>query len=181
MKRTMKRVEANDPAALSEVGTIRYEEGDYDNAVKYWTKAAELGDAGAHCHLGVMYWKGEGVEKDDEKKVYHLEKAAIGGHPSGRYYLGYHEERNGNIERAVKHLIIAAKLGHEISMKVLWGHYSDGNITKEDLEGTLRTHQAALDAMKSPEREAAEAWRNEVDVAMLQRKGERKTSEELVT
>jgi hypothetical protein len=41
-------------------------------------------------------------------------------------------------------------------MKKLWKCYSEGNITKEDLNATLRTHQAALDAMKSPEREAAE-------------------------
>ena len=63
------------------------------------------------------------------------------------------------MERAVKHFIIAANVGHEKSMKVLWEHYSAGNITKEDLEATLRTHKAAIDAMKSPEREAAAAWR----------------------
>ena len=66
---------------------------------------------------------------------------------------------NGNMDRAVKHHIIAANLGDEDCMKVLWKHYSAGNITKEKLEVTLRTHQAALDEMKSPEREAAEAWR----------------------
>jgi hypothetical protein len=57
----------------------------------------------------------------------------------------------------VKHYIIAANLGLEESMKALWKHYSDGNITKEELEATLRAHQAALDEMKSPERDAAEA------------------------
>jgi len=85
--------------------------------------------------------------------------AAIGGHPTARYNLGCYEERKGNIERSVKHHIIAAKLGDEDSMKKLWKHYSGENITKEDLETTLRTHKAAIDAMKSPEREAAEAWR----------------------
>ena len=180
-KRVMKRIKANDPAAMSNMGMELFYEGNLDSAIKYWKKAAELGDAEAHVRLGYMYWKGEGVVKDEEKKVYHYEKAAIGGHPSARYNLGCHEHNNGNMDRAVKHFIINASLGDEDSMKGLWWHYSKGNITKEDLEATLRTHQAALDAMKSPEREAAEAWRNEVDVAMLQRKGERKTSEELVT
>jgi DNA-binding GntR family transcriptional regulator len=41
-------------------------------------------------------------------------------------------------------------------MKELWKHYSAGNITKENLDATLRTHQAALDATKSEQREAAE-------------------------
>jgi hypothetical protein len=41
-------------------------------------------------------------------------------------------------------------------MKVLWTHFSRGNITKDDLDVTLRTHQAALDAMKSAQRDEAE-------------------------
>ena len=42
-------------------------------------------------------------------------------------------------------------------MKALWGHYSDGNIIKEDLEVTLRTHKAAIDETKSAQRDAGEA------------------------
>ena len=57
----------------------------------------------------------------------------------------------------MKHFIIAAKLGYDESMKELWKHYSRGNITKDDLDATLRTHQAALDEMKSTQRDAAEA------------------------
>jgi TPR repeat protein len=89
--------------------------------------------------------------------MYHYEKAAIGGHTYARHNLGIVEENNGHIERAVKHYIIAANLGFEMSIKVLWRHYSAGNITKEDLEATLRTHQAAIDATKSSQRDAAEA------------------------
>jgi TPR repeat protein len=156
-KRMMKRVKANDPAALvSKMGSIRYEEGDVDSAFEYWTKAAEVGDAAASHNLGCMYWKGEGVQKDKEKEVYHMEQAAIGGHPGARCNLGCYEYDNGNNERAVKHYIIAANLGYEKSMKMLWGYYKCGFITKEDLEATLRTHKAAIDAMKSPQREAAE-------------------------
>jgi tetratricopeptide (TPR) repeat protein len=158
-KRMMKRVKANDPAAISEIGTKLYREGDWDSAFEYYMKAAELGEVVAHNQLGWMYWKGEVVEKDEEKAVYHLEKAAIGGHPQARHNLAFIEQKNGHVQRAVKHLIIAAKLGRELSMKALWKHYSEGNITKEDLEATLRNHQAALDEMKSPEREVAEAWR----------------------
>jgi len=157
-KRTMERIKANDPAAMRVMGTKRYHEGDHDIAIKYWTKAAELGDQEAHYQLSVMYRKGRGVEKDKEKEICHLEKAAIGGHPNARHNLGCVEGNNGNNEKAVKHFIIAANLGDEGSMKELWKHYSKGNITKEDLDTTLRTHQAALDEMKSPEREVAEIF-----------------------
>ena len=95
------------------------------------------------------------MKKDKEKAVYHYEKAAMGGHPTARYNLGCHEGNIGNIERAVKHFTIASNLGHDKSMKALWKQYSAGNITKEDLEATLRSHQAAIDEMKSPEREAS--------------------------
>ncbi len=158
-KRKMNRIKANDPAAMRNVGNRLYQEGDYDGANKYWTKAAELGDVGAHCQMGTIYYIGEGVEKDEVKAVYHSEQAAIGGHPKARYNLGAIESRNGNMNRSVKHFIIAANLGYDDSMKALWKHYSKGNITKEELDATLRTHHAAINEMKSPEREAAEkAW-----------------------
>ena len=156
-KKIMKRIEANDPAAMREMGKKRYHEGDYVGAVDYWSKAAELGDLEAHCQLGFMYCYGEGVEKDEGKEVYHYEKAAAGGHPDARYLLGCYEGRNGRVERAVKHFIISANLGYDRSMKQIWKEFKSGNITKEDLEATLRTHQAAVDGMKSPQREAAEA------------------------
>jgi TPR repeat protein len=124
-KRMMKRIKANDPAALGQIGRRRIREGDNDSAFVYLTKAAELGDLDAHNNLGVMYREGWGVEKDVEKAVYHYEKAAIGGHPVARYNLAGIEERyNGNMKRSVKHLIIAANLGYEKSMKALWKHYS---------------------------------------------------------
>ncbi len=157
-KRMMERIKANDPAAISEMGTERYHEGDHDAAVEYWTMAAEFGDVVAHNQLGYMYWNGGGVEKDEEKAVYHYEKAAIGGHHGARYNLACVEHENGNTDRAVKHLIIAANLGDEGSMKELWTHYSEGNITKGDLDATLRTHHAAINEMKSPEREAADRF-----------------------
>jgi TPR repeat protein len=158
-KRRIRRIKANDPDAISYTGTKLYHEGDYVTAFDHLTKAAELGDAESYYQLGCMYMTGEGVEKDEENAVYHYEKAAIGGHPDARHNLACYEGRNGNIERAVKHFIIAANLGDEESMKALWLHYSAGDITKEDLEATLRTHQAAVDAMKSQQREEAEAWR----------------------
>jgi len=154
-KRRMKRIEAGDPAALNQMGIDCSVQGDHDAAAKYWTMAAELGDLNAHYHLGISYVNGWGVEKDEEKEVYHYEIAAIGGHPYARNNLGCYEWKNGMMERAVKHFIIAANFGHTGAMKSLWKHYKHGNIGKEDLEATLRTHQAAIDVMKSPQREAA--------------------------
>jgi len=128
--------------------------GDYDKAVEYFKNAAELGDSMAHHSLGCMYSHGIGVEKDDAKAIHHWEKAAIGGNHLARYNLYIHETDN---KRAVKHLIIAAKLGDEKSMKKLWEYYPDGLVSKKELDATLRAHHSAIDATKSSQREAAEA------------------------
>jgi TPR repeat protein len=152
----MKRVEKNDPVAMTQMGDRRYREGDYISAFEYLTKAAELGDADAHAKLADLYYRGKGVEKDEEKAVYHWEEAAISGHPNARCILAFLEMNNGRPERGVKHFIIAADLGDENSMKALWKCFSMGHLSKDDLTVTLRTHQAAINATKSSQRKAAE-------------------------
>jgi TPR repeat protein len=105
---------------------------------------------------------GHGVEKDEKKKMFHMEEAAIGGHPIARYNLGCIEGRKGRIERAIKHFIIAADLGHDASIQMLREEYAEGAISKESFAVALRAHQAAVDETKSPQREAAEEYyRNE--------------------
>jgi hypothetical protein len=67
----------------------------------------------ARYHLSLLYHEGKGAAKDKKKQVYRLEKAAIGGHLDARYNLGCVEGKRGSRERATKHLIIAANLGHD--------------------------------------------------------------------
>jgi len=152
----MKRVDAKDPAAIRQMGGYRNQEGDYDGAIEYWTEAAGLGDFAAHYDLSVMYRKGKSVKKDKKKEAYHLEKAAIGGEPFARHNLGVIENENNRPDRAVKHWIIAAKLGYDDSLVPLKEAYREGLVSKEGLAAALRGHQAAVDATKSPQREEAE-------------------------
>jgi TPR repeat protein len=154
----MERAKANDPIALFQMGFLCLDKGDYEGAVEYFTKAAELGDMDAHNNLSILYHEGKGVEKDYKKKVYHLEEAAIGGHPYARYNLGIHEGVNGREDRAYKHLIIAAKLGSDEALKVVKKGFHSGVVGKEDFEAALRGHQAAVDETKSEQREEAYAF-----------------------
>ena len=102
-----------------------------------------------------MYKNGHGVEKDEKKGLYYLEVAAIAGHPRARHNLGCDEGINQRYERAAKHFIIAANLGHDTSIQALKGCYADGLVSKEVFAAALRAHQAAVDATKSPQRETA--------------------------
>eukprot|EP00985_Skeletonema_marinoi_P030779 scaffold33857_cov73-Skeletonema_marinoi.AAC.1 len=154
----MKRVEVNDPVALHQMGFFyRNQEGDYENAFPYFTKAAGMGDIQSHYELSCWYREGTGVKKNKEKELHHSEEAAIGGHPHARHNLGCEELTNGRIDRAVKHYIIAANLGYEKSLVPLKKAYREELVSKEDLAAALRAHQAAVDATKSPKRDEAEA------------------------
>lgn len=158
MPRIMKRVKENDPVALFQTGLKRCEEGDYETAFKYFTKAAESDDADAHYNLSTMYDEGWGVEKDKKKETYHLEKAAIAGHHLARHNLGRNEALKGNFDRAVKHFTIACNLGHIDSLQYLQVLVEEGFAREEDHASALLAYQAAVDATKSPEREEAEAF-----------------------
>ena len=154
----MKRVEANDPVAMWQMGNWYFnQKGDYNGALKYYIKGAELGDIEAHYNLSRMYSKGLGVGRDKNKELYHLEEAAIGGHVLGRHFLGGLEEKIGRLDRALKHWIIAAKMGYDASLGVLKEFAEEGMVSKEDLASAIRGHQAAVDATKSPQRETAAA------------------------
>ena len=164
-KRRMKRIEANDPVAMRQEGMEQHCKGEYGGAFEYFTKASELGDLEAHFKLALAYQLGRGVEEDNGKSTYHMEEAAIGGHPHARYGLGLLEVKNGNIARAVKHWIIAATQGEHESIKTLMDTFKRGFVEKDELASALRAHKAAVDATKSPEREAAEEfYRNNPDL-----------------
>ncbi len=158
-KRIMERIKKNDPVAMAQTGKRHYGQGDYEKAAEYWTMAAELGDVEANAFLGGrMYYDGRGVEKDKKKAIYHLEQAAIGGHPWARMYLAEYEmKNNGRFKRAAKHYIIAANLGYDPSLKPIKDLLVKGIVSEEDYAAAIRGHQAAVDATKSPEREEADS------------------------
>ena len=155
-KMTAKRIESNDPDELCEMGLQHSGKGEYAEAFKYWAKAAELKNVEAHYFLGLLYAEGHGVERDLKKKIYHLEIAAIGGHSDARYNLACVEGKKGRHDRAVKHWVIAAKLGNDTAMKSLRSGFQRGLVGKGDYETALRGHQAAVDATKSPQRDLAD-------------------------
>ncbi len=157
LNKTMKRVKVNDPLALHNMGMTSFDAGDYATALEYLEKAAELGHIESHFELSIAYDDGRGAERDIKKATYHAEQAAIGGHPNARHNLGMWEQYNGSMERAVKHFIIAANLGYDDSLQKLKEYYTQGVVSKADFAAALRAYQAALDATRSPQRDAAAA------------------------
>tara|TARA_Y100001934_G_C12081515_1_gene644955 strand:- start:51 stop:824 length:774 start_codon:yes stop_codon:yes gene_type:complete len=70
---------------LLAMGKLAYYHGngpgpvDLAESVKWWRKAADLGDANGQLQLGILYLNGKGVEKDEKKAVELWTKAAKQG------------------------------------------------------------------------------------------------------
>ena len=146
------------------MGLERLNEGDYNAAFAYFTRAGSLGNVEAHYQLSTLYYtemydEEVGVDTDEKKALHHLTEAAIGGHPIARHNLGCFEWKDGRMDRAAKHFIIAAKLGFDLSLKCIKDFYKAGHVSKEDFAAALRGHKAAVDATKSPQREEAAAYK----------------------
>jgi len=157
-----KRLKKKDPVAMTYMGRMHADEEEYEKALEYYIKAADMGHADAlHC-LGALYYNGTGVEKDVKKAIPYLEKAAIGGQPGARIILANYEMNCGRERRAVEHIIINANLGCEESLQHVKTSYIRGICSKEDYAAALRGYQAAINEEKSAERQDAEVKRPKV-------------------
>ena len=137
VKRLEKRIDLNDALALNNMG-CHYAEGqlglpqDMAKALEFWHRAAELGNSSAYYAIGNAYHIGNGVEGDEKKAMHYWELAAMRGHVKARHNLGVSEGRAGNLDRAVKHLMIAAKGGDSEALKSIKRLYSEGLATKDE-------------------------------------------------
>ena len=162
VKRTNKRIKVDDPEAIYNMGYDYYHgtdgcRQDYKKALELYHRAGELGHAMAYCNIGYAHQYGKGVEVDKKKTDHYYELAAIKGNEVARYNLGVNEDLAGNIDRALKHYIIAAGGGFNKSMKRIQQLYSEGNATKDDYTKALQSYQQYLGEIKSAQRDKAAA------------------------
>jgi len=167
VKRMKKRREVGDVMAIYNLacdyrdGTCGYPQ-DYTKALELYHRAAELGSATANSSIGSVYYYGEGVEIDLKKAFHYYEVAAIGGNVKARFNLGNHEASAGDMERALKHHMIAARGGYADSLKRIKQMYTNGHATKDDYTKALQSYQAYLGEIKSDARDAAAALSDEL-------------------
>ena len=162
-ERLQKRVELGDAEAIFTLGCYHHHGDyglpqDYAKAFELFVRAGDLGHAEAYCCVGYAYENGNGVEIDTKKATPYYKLAAIGGNIEARYNLGLGEERDeGNMNRALKHYMIATKGGEPDSLKQIQKLYTNGHATKDDYAKALRAYQTYLVEIKSTQRDAAAA------------------------
>lgn len=112
---------------------------DMVKANNLWTEAgAELGDVDALNSLGNSYNIGRaGFEIDDTKAKYYYSLSAMKGHMQARYNVGYYEEKEGNMEKAVKHYIISTKGGFKNAKWKLMDFVKEGHLSQAQLDDAL--------------------------------------------
>ena len=161
VERYKKRVEANDVIAIHTLGSY-YRGGlyglsiDHTKALELWHRATELGYAGSYTCIGFACYYGQGVEINKKKAFHYWELAAIGGDLEARTNLGTREEKElGNMDRALKHYIIAVGGGYAKPLKKIKVMYSNGHATKEDYTKALRLYQDYVAEIKSVQRDKA--------------------------
>ena len=82
----------------------------------------------------------------------------MGGDVNARHNLGAKEGQGGNIDRALKHFMIAVGSGCTNSLEKIKKMFMYGHATKEDYAKVLQTYQAYLGEIKSPQRDQAAAF-----------------------
>jgi len=153
LRRCKERMNAGHAETFDYMGhKMFHEQGNIGKALDLWSRGAKLGNASSHHSIADVYLHGKGVEKDDKKAQYHLERAAIGGHEMARYSLGINEYNDGNMNRAMKHFMMAARTGYDESLKQVEKGHKWGIVEKDEYESTLSTHKVAQDEMKSNQR-----------------------------
>ena len=119
VRRLHKRMEVDDEKAVTLIGN-HYSHGmhglsrDHTKALELWHQAAELGSAEAYFSIGNAYYNGRGVEMDKKKAFHYWVIAAMKGCSYARCRLGIFDDNTGNMERAIKHYMIALECGYMI-------------------------------------------------------------------
>lgn len=134
----LKKAEAGDVAAMIKAGEA-YLAGDFDDsngdpklAFQWFKKAADKGSAEGMGHVGALYGRGDGVEKDNAKAFEWFLKAAKGGDLDSMYAVGLNYYDGQGVEedltKAVQWLVKAMDRGHTEAKDKLAEMYLRGEL-----------------------------------------------------
>jgi len=163
VERYKKRMDLNDATAIYNIGFF-YADGIFGyhqnmaKALELWHRAGELDYSRAYYNIGNAYNTGIGVVVDKKKAWNYFELAAMGGNVKARHNLGALDQNKGNLDRALKHYMIAIEGGNKMSLENIKQLYEFKQAAKDDYTKALRLYQAYLDEVKCDHRDEAAAF-----------------------
>ncbi|EJK72412.1 hypothetical protein THAOC_06060 [Thalassiosira oceanica] len=138
----------------------------YEEMLAMVQKRVDAKDRRAICQFGAMHGRGLcGLETNVQRGIELWTEAADLESPEALYKMGrfiLHRTKlgllecdNGNHDRALRHFMISAKMGHKDSLDVIKEMFGAGIATKAQYAEGLTGYQDAVQEMKSPERDEA--------------------------
>lgn len=129
--------------------------GDFDTAFHEFTVAAEEGLDLAQYNLAILYFTGQGVDRDVDEAFRWTKAAADQGHTAAQFNLGslYYEGDGTETDRdkAVEMFGLAARAGHANAALLLANMFAEGDHVNED---AVQAHAWASLAIQNENLEA---------------------------
>lgn len=156
-------------------GIEAYQGGDFLTALHAFRPLATRGDAHAQLMIGLMYWDGKGVQKDDDVALFWLRKAADQGLKDAQRVVGIGYELGWNGVQddgeAFKWLQRAAQQGDAQSQESLGIHYATGHGVTQDYAHAYMWYDIAGSSVvtsefKAGDRQLAISFRDELAAKM---------------
>jgi len=98
-----------------------FDQGKQIEGIQCLKEAATLGYVNAQCDLGVIYFKGTGVQKDEEEGLKWFKEAADQDYVKAQFNFGFAMLQRGNKEVAYEYLKKAADQGHANARLIIQG------------------------------------------------------------
>ena len=121
----------------------------YEEAIKWYSKATEQGYVEAQCALGYMYYNGEGVERDYKKAVEWYSKAAEQEYALAEVWLGFLYKNGEGVEqdyeKAVEWFRKSAEQGYVSAQSELADMYYSGYGVEQDYEKAVELYRKAAE------------------------------------
>ncbi len=140
-------VNENDPVYQYNKGKEYWNKKLYKEAVEWYTKSANQGNADAQINLGYMYENGYGVDKSYDKAVELYEKSAIQGNSYAQNNLGYMYENGYGVDKsydkAVELYKKSAIQGNSYAQNNLGYMYENGYGVSKNYDKALELYNKA--------------------------------------
>ncbi|MGD9728509.1 MAG: tetratricopeptide repeat protein [Nitrospiraceae bacterium] len=127
---------------------------DLQQAVRWYTKAAEAGHTTAQLNLGVMYANGQGVPQDYRQAMHWYTKAAGEGHAGAQLNLGVMYANGQGVpqdyQQAIHWYAKAAEAGVEKAQFNLGVLYTNGQGVQQNYQQTMHWFRKAAEKGDAP-------------------------------
>ncbi len=141
------RTAVEDTQSFFAKGKQFYKEEKYQEALRWYRKAADAGDTKAQNNIGIMYVLGNGLEQDYQEAMRWYRKAADVGDTRAQTNLGYMYEGGYGVEKDYKEAMRwyrrAADAGYADAQYAIGYMYQYGYGVEKDYKEALRWYRKA--------------------------------------